>query len=369
MSTVRYTPLIDSLPAAMPFISADTIERRRGRPFKARLGANENGFGPSPKAIAAMTANAQSDIWKYGDENSWELRQALAAHTNAGIENIAVGEGIDGLTGHLMRLFVEPGVKVITSLGGYPTFNYHARGLGGEILTVPYKDDLEDVDALAALARKTNPAIVYVVNPDNPMASWHSGVRIKEFLEQLPESTLLCLDEAYGEFAPAGTLPDIAADDPRVIRLRTFSKAYGLAGARVGYAIGAPNLIQSFDKTRNHFGVNHTGQAGALAALGDTNWLAQTLDKVNRAKRRIGQIAADNNVRALPSATSFVAIDLGRNGAFSKAVVKACEDRDVFIRRPFAAPGNRCIRVSVGPDAELDVFAQVLSEALKHARG
>ncbi|WP_027244376.1 pyridoxal phosphate-dependent aminotransferase [Leisingera daeponensis] len=367
MTGPRYTPLALSLPATVPFVGPETQERARGVPFTARLGANENIFGPSPRAVAAM-AQAAAEIWKYGDAENHDLRLALAAHHGVQPENIMVGEGIDGLLGYLVRLLIGQGDAVVTSLGAYPTFNYHVSGYGGVIHTVPYKDDREDYGALFAKAAEVDAKIVYLANPDNPMGSWHKGADIAAALDRLPAGCLLLLDEAYVECAPEGTAAPISADDARVIRMRTFSKAYGMAGARAGYALGHPELISAFNKVRNHFGMNRAAQAGALAALLDQEWLAHIAGQIEAARGRIAEIAAANGLSALPSATNFVAIDCGGDGAFAKAVLESLVDQGIFVRMPFAAPQNRCIRVSCGPEAELDAFAAALPRALEAAR-
>jgi histidinol-phosphate aminotransferase len=367
MTQPHYTPLAQSLPATVPFVGPETQERARGEAFSARLGANENIFGPSPKAIAAMQ-DAAGDIWMYGDPENHELRHALAAFHGAAPENIVVGEGIDGLLGYLVRLLVGAGDAVVTSEGAYPTFNYHVAGYGGVIHTVPYRDDREDPAALMAKAAEVNAKIVYLANPDNPMGSWHKGTDVAAALDLLPEGALFLLDEAYVECAPEGTAAPIDVNDPRVIRMRTFSKAYGMAGARVGYALAAPELISAFNKVRNHFGMNRAAQAGALAALQDQNWLAHVQGKITAARGYIAQIAADNGLTALPSATNFVAIDCGGDGAFAKAVLDGLVAQGIFVRMPFAAPQNRCIRISCGPEAELDAFAAALPKALAAAR-
>ncbi len=367
MTDPRYTPLVQSLPSTVPFVGPETQERDRGAPFVARLGANESLFGPSPKAIAAMQAEA-AEVWKYGDAESFDLRRALADHHGIAPQNIMVGEGIDGLLGYLVRLLVAEGDAVVTSEGAYPTFNYHVAGFGGVLHKVAYVDDREDPATLFAKAAEVGAKLVYLANPDNPMGSWHSGAAIAAALDSLPEGTLLILDEAYVEFAPEGTAAPIAADDPRVIRMRTFSKAYGMAGARVGYAIAAPGLITAFNKVRNHFGMNRFAQAGALAALLDRAWLSNVQAEVAAARDRIAAIARDNGLSPLPSATNFVAIDCGRDGAFAKAVLDALVDQGVFVRMPFAAPQNRCIRVSCGRPQDLDAFAAALPKALERAR-
>ena len=368
MTTPRYTDLVKTLPANVPFVGPEEQERARGAPFRARLGANESLFGPSPAAVKAMQAEAL-ESWKYGDPSSHDLRTALAAGIGCDVENILVGEGIDGLLGNLVRLLVAPGDAVVTSDGAYPTFNYHVAGFGGALHKVPYRDDHEDPAALLRKAKEVDAKLVYLANPDNPMGSWHSGSDILAALDELPEGCLLLLDEAYIEFAPEGTAAMIDADDPRVIKMRTFSKAYGMAGARIGYAIGARGLIRSFDKIRNHFGMNRMAQAGALAAFNDAAWLSHVQGEVGRARNRIALISKENGLRALPSATNFVAVDCGADGAFASAVLDALVARGVFVRKPFVAPQDRCIRISCGRPQDLDVLAETLPEALAATRG
>ncbi|WP_037310632.1 pyridoxal phosphate-dependent aminotransferase [Ruegeria halocynthiae] len=366
MTGPRYTALADSLPATVPFVGPETQERQRGAPFVARLGANESLFGPSPRAVDAM-AQAASEVWMYGDPENHDLRHALADHHGVSPDHIVVGEGIDGLLGYLVRLIVGPGDAVVTSEGAYPTFNYHVAGFGGALHKVAYRGDHEDPAALFAKAAEVDAKLVYLANPDNPMGSWHSGADIVTALDDLPAGCLLVLDEAYVECAPEGTAAPVAADDPRVIRMRTFSKVYGMAGARVGYAMAAPGLISAFNKVRNHFGVNRVAQAGAIAALTDDAWLADVQRRIAEARERIGQIAGENGLVPLPSATNFVAIDCGRDGVFAKAALDALVAQGIFVRMPFAAPQNRCIRVSCGEAVDLDAFAAALPKALAAA--
>ena len=368
MTGPRFTPLVDSLPATVPFVGPETQERARGRPFVARLGANENVFGPSPRAIAAMQA-AAADAWMYGDPENHDLKRALAAHHGVAPQNIVVGEGIDGLLGYLVRLTVGPGDAVVTSDGAYPTFNFHVAGFGGALHRVPYRGDAEDPQALLARAAEVGAKLIYFANPDNPMGSAHPAATVAAMVEAVPDGSLLVLDEAYVDLAPDGTAPEIAADDPRVIRMRTFSKGYGLAGARVGYAIGAAPLIAAFDKIRNHFGMSRVSQAAALAALADQPYLSEVKARVARARDRLAAISRANGLVPLPSATNFVTIDCGADGAFARRVLQGLIARDIFVRMPFVAPQDRCIRVSCGPDAMLDAFAAALPAALAEARG
>lgn len=363
MDDKRLTPLAASLPATVPFVGPEAQERAQGFPFAARIGANENVFGPSPRAIAAME-RAAADIWQYADPESHDLRQALAAHHGIPADCIMIGEGIDGLLGYLARLFAGPGDHVVTSAGAYPTFNYHVAGYGAALHQVPYADDHEDPGALLDAARDVGAKLIYIANPDNPMGTWHQVAAIQAMIEAVPEGSLLALDEAYIEFAPEGTAPPLDVSDPRVIRFRTFSKAYGMAGARVGYAISTPEIISAFNKVRNHFGMNRTAQIGALAALGDQAYLKETCKNVATARNRITGIAADNGLAAIPSATNFVAVDCGHDGNFARAVLARLVAAGIFVRMPFVAPQDRCIRISAGRPQDLDKLAKALPAAL-----
>lgn len=363
MSAKHFTPLVASLPSTVPFVGPEAQERARGRGFRARIGANESVFGPSPKAVEAMQ-EAVTQTWMYADPENHDLKGALAAYHQIPAQNIVVGEGIDGLLGYVARMFVEPGVKVVTSLGAYPTFNFHVAGYGGELLTVPYRDDREDPDALIDLARKSGARLIYISNPDNPMGTWWDADVISEMIANVPEGAVLILDEAYGEFAPDGTLPPLDVTNPNVLRFRTFSKARGMAGARIGYAMGEAELIQGFDKIRNHFGVNRVAQIGALASLGDEGYLAEVIEKVAQARGRISAIAQANGLYALPSASNFVAIDCGKDGDYARAVLGELIAQDIFVRMPGVAPQDRCIRVSAGLPDDLDAFEEALPKAL-----
>jgi histidinol-phosphate aminotransferase len=362
-----YTPTVKGLPSTVPFVGPETQERQRGQPFLARVGANESPFGPSPLAVEAMTV-ASREAWKYCDPENHDLKQALARHHGVKPQNVAIGEGIDGLLGYTVRMFVEPGTAVVTSLGAYPTFNFHVAGHGGRLLTAPYRNDREDVPALVALARRQGARLMFLANPDNPMGSWWGASEIQRLIDALPDKLVLCLDEAYLEFAPHGTAPPVDVGNPQVLRFRTFSKAYGLAGARIGFALGEAGLIESFNRVRNHFGVNRIAQAGALVALFDQAHLRKVIRKTLRARQRIASIASDANLCPLPSATNFVTIDCGGDGNFARRVLDELGKRHVFIRMPSVAPLDRCIRASVGLQSDLDIFAHALPEALAAAR-
>ncbi|MCB2111820.1 MAG: aminotransferase class I/II-fold pyridoxal phosphate-dependent enzyme, partial [Rhodobacteraceae bacterium] len=191
-------------------------ERTRGKPFLARIGANECIFGPSPKAVEAM-AEAGAEIWKYADPEGYDLRHAIAAHHGVTAENVVLGGGIDGLLGNTARMFVEEGIHIVTSDGAYPTFNFHIAGNGGTIHKVRYRDDREDLGALLDKAREVGSRLLYLSNPDNPMGTWWEAGEIAALIADLPEDCLLLLDEAYCEFAPEIAPVPFAIDNPRVL--------------------------------------------------------------------------------------------------------------------------------------------------------
>ena len=364
---MKLTSLAASLPSTVPFVGPETQERLRGRPFSARLGANESLFGPSPKVLEALKS-AASEIWKYGDPEAHDLRLALANHHACRPENIMAGEGIDGLLGTLTRLTIAPNDPVVTSDGAYPTFNFHVAGFGGTLHKAPFSADFEDPIALLDLARKTRAKLIYLSNPNNPMGSHHPAKSIEAMIEALPKDCLLVLDEAYIDLAPPGTEPTISPDDPRVIRTRTYSKGYGMAGLRIGYAIGAKPLILAFNKVRNHFGVGRLVQNAAMAALADQAHLNWVRDQVVLARATFGKVALENGLIPLPSATNFLTIDCGSNGDFARRVLPELLARDLFVRMPGVAPLDRCIRVSLGGAAELAAFSAALPGALAAAR-
>lgn len=363
----RLTPLAASLPATVPFVGPEAQERASATPFKARLGANESIFGPSPEAVRAMR-QAVKDTWMYGDPESHDLRNALAVQHGIAADEIVVGAGIDGLLDSIVRLTVTSGTPVVTSAGAYPTFNYHVTGYGGTIHTVNYTADHEDPDHLIAKARAVGAKLIYMSNPDNPMGTWHSAATINQMIQSVPEGCLLVLDEAYVELGPDGIAPPLNTDDARVIRLRTFSKAYGMAGARVGYAIGQKRLIAAFNRVRNHFGMSRVSQAGALAALGDLDWLAKVQAQIETSRAALYQIAEENGLSSIPSATNFVTIDCGGDGDFARAVLTSLIDQGIFVRMPFVAPQDRCIRISCGPSKDMKLVAKALPKALNAAR-
>ena len=364
---IPFSSIVRELPATIPFVGPEAIERRVGRPFEVRIGANESAFGVSPRAAEAMRAAIETISW-YGDPEGHDLRAALAEHHGVEPGEVCLGAGIDELLGFVVRMLTEPGTPVVTSAGAYPTFNFHVAGLGARLVTVPYRDDREDPDALAAAVRESGAPLVYFANPDNPMGTWHGAGRVRAFIDALPENVVLALDEAYMDFARQATDWPMDPGDPRVLRLRTFSKAHGMAGARIGYCIGNRDLVTGLNKIRNHFGVNRIAQAGALASLRDPGFVAGVKAEVEAGREEYARLAVSLGLAALPSATNFVAIDVGGRDR-ARALLLELEARGVFVRMPGVAPLDRCIRITVGTAPERAALGAVLPAALAATDG
>jgi histidinol-phosphate aminotransferase len=314
-----------------------------------------------------MAAAAGRVNW-YCDPEGYVLREALARRHGVSRDNIVLGSGIDDLLGLIVRTVIDPGDAVVMSQGAYPTFAFHVNGFGGKLTTPPYRADRNDPEALAAASRQSGARLVYLSNPDNPTGSCLSAADQLALCAALPETCLLVLDEAYADFAPAESVPETDPEDPRLIRLRTFSKAHGMAGARIGYAIAPAETVRSFDKIRHHFGVNRVAQEGALASLGDPDFITSVRREVEAGREDYTRLAAELGFAALPSATNFVAIDCGSTERAKAILTTLLERERVFIRMPGVPPLNRCIRVSVGTPPERRQFAEALRRVVADIR-
>ncbi|SMO94409.1 aminotransferase class I/II-fold pyridoxal phosphate-dependent enzyme [Melghirimyces algeriensis] len=354
--------IVSHLPATVPFTAPETLERQTGIKIHLRLGANESTYGISPKAYKAMQ-ECITESHLYGDSTHYDLRKELATLHRIKMEEISVGGGIDELLGWIARVYLNPGDSVTTSLGGYPTFNYHVKGFGGILHEVPYRNGKNDLEGLLQTAVKTKSRILYLANPDNPTGTWFTKDELKDFRSQIPEDCLLVLDEAYIEFAPDEAVLPVDPADPGIIRTRTFSKAHGLAGARIGYAITHREIVQSFDKIRNHFGVNRMAQAGALASLKDPDFLQQVVKHVAKGRQEYAKLAEELGFSAYPSATNFVAIDVG-SAERATSIREALWEQGVFIRVPNVPPLNHCLRISVGTPKEQNLLAHILRKTV-----
>ena len=300
-------PLREPLPGN-PFPGIPALERRTGIAITARLSANE----ALPLYSEQLTERYGQALLEqarcYPDPAAFELRQALAARHGVAADNVLVDAGADALIFLFLRAFSDPASVVLHSAGSYPTVDYFARSLGLAPRPVPYRLDGNlahaDLAALARQARLHRARVVYLANPDNPTGSEHSAQAIEAFARALPSGTLLILDEAYEAFGNAGSAQLL----PNVVRLRSFSKAFGLAGARVGYALAPAPLLEVANLARIHYGVGTLAQALAQDALREDTHQRLMIAATQALKARFVELAQAAGLAYYPSATNFVAL-------------------------------------------------------------
>jgi histidinol-phosphate aminotransferase len=252
-------------------------------------------------------------------------------------------------------LLVAPGDAVVTSDGAYPTFNYHVAGFGGVLHKVPYRGDAEDPEALIARAREVDAKLVYFANPDNPMGSWHDAATVQAMIDALPEGTVLALDEAYADTAPAGAIPPLDMTHPRVIRFRTFSKAYGLAGMRLGYGIAPPALAARIQQRKRAFHISTAGMAAAIAALQDAEHLDRTPSNHHQQLEVLTAGLQAMGLETTPSQANFV-MSRCPAGHDAESLTRALVEQAVMVRPAFDLPQH--IRATVGtPDGNARLLA------------
>lgn len=356
----QFNRIVRELPSVTPFVGPEALERRIGRPLRLRLGANESAFGPSPRAIENMM-RAAHDTWMYADPEAFELREMLAELHCVQRENIAVGAGIDDLLGLIARATVEPGVVAVAPLGSYPIFPYTVLAQGGTLERVPYVGIAADIEGMIEAVRRVNPRLVYLANPDNPSGSLTPKQKVMDLLAATGPNSFFVLDEAYAEFATNGELPQIEAADPRVIRLRTFSKVFGMAGSRIGYAIAAPETIASWNKIKLHFSVNRVAIAAAIGSLEDTEHEAMVIRENANGLKDYSCLAQSHGLESRESHTNFQLWEMGSEER-AKQFLEDLLQLGVFIRMPFAEPLNTHVRMSVGPPEHRALLREILAE-------
>lgn len=302
----------------------------------------------------------------YGDPQSVEFRAALAERHGGGPENYLVGAGIDGLFISLARAYLRPGMCVSTTRGSYPTFEYAVKGTGAELVYAEYSRLLlpmpqegqdwrfprPDPIALAALGAD----VLYLANPDNPSGALTPAQEVQSLLR---DDRLLVLDEAYADFVPEDQLLPIDLRDRRIVRFRTFSKAHGMAGQRIGYVMGHPDVLEPLSRVRPHFEVSIVAQAGALASLRDKNYTAEVIEHYNAGRIELSQILQEAGLTPLPSSTNFVTAQVGTREE-AEALLNRLLQRGVFIRKPALPPLDGCIRVTIGRPEDHAILAEAL---------
>ena len=353
----RARPVVRKLHAYTPGTSIEEAKRTTRRASMVKMASNENALGPSPKAVAALR-NATGSLHRYPDATCAALRARLAKALRVDPSRLIVGNGSDELIVLALRAFVDPGEEVIVAQPTFLIYELQAKACGASVTVVPLKDYRYNLAAMqAAVTRRTK--LVFIANPDNPTGTYVTKQELERFLRGLPDETLVFLDEAYYEFVDASDYPQslaYVAERP-VIVTRSFSKAYGLAGLRVGYGIAQAPLIAAMQAVREPFNVNTLAQEAAVAALGDRAFLARTRRLVREGRTYLTKELDALGVRYVPSVTNFILVEVGARAA---ATARQLVARGIIVREMSAWKLPGCLRVTMGTMAENRAFIRAL---------
>jgi histidinol-phosphate aminotransferase len=355
-------PYVANLQVYIPGKPIEEAERELGlSPIK--LASNENPLGPSPKALDAATKYlAQSH--RYPDAGGFELREKLARRHNIEMDHIVLGAGSTELIQLLCHIYMGPGGTGLTSEGSFIVFSLSVRATGAELVLVPLRDYAFDLDALAARVDPSTRA-VYLANPNNPTGTLFTADEFDRFLAKLPSKLLVILDEAYSDYVERPDYSrafDLVRAGRYLIVLRTFSKVYGLAGLRIGYGIGHPEIIDALNKIRSPFNVSNVAQVAALAALDDGEHVRRSVESNRHGLAFLCQELPALGIKVVPSAANFLYIEPGRD---PRQMYEDLLQMGVIVR-PLGFMGMPAgLRVSVGTDVEnhrvVDAFATLLA--------
>ncbi|MEL7367410.1 MAG: histidinol-phosphate transaminase [Myxococcota bacterium] len=327
------------------------------------MGANENPLGPSPQAVEAMQA-ALPCLHRFPDPMARGLKEAIAAHHGVTVDHIVVGHGANELIERLVRTFVGPLETVVTGWPSYAVYRIVVHAAQREMLLAPLRDDRHDLSAMAALVG-TRTKLVFIANPNNPTGTYVSHKHLVAFLERIPRSVIVVLDEAYAEFADAPDFPDsleLLRLRPRLVVLRSFSKTYGLAGLRVGYGLMDPELVPYLDRVRQAHNLSAVAQAGALAAIRDRAHMATSQRIVREGLKRLDAGLRALDLEPILSQTNFLIVRLPRN---AEALVAALSERGAFVRRLAGYDMPDTLRITAGKPGDNERLLEHLDE-LRH---
>jgi histidinol-phosphate aminotransferase len=329
-----------------------------------KLASNENPLGVSPKAAAAMEA-ALSDLARYPDANGFELKHAIAGHYGVDMAQIVLGNGSNDVLELAARTFLAPGSSAVFSKHAFAVYPLSVQSVGATAIEVPARDFGHDLDAMATAVR-ADTRIVFIANPNNPTGTFVTGAALQAFLARAPREVVVVLDEAYTEYLCDAdryeAIPWLARHDNLVIT-RTFSKAYGLAGMRVGFALAHPDVADLMNRIRQPFNVNTVAQAGAIACLADADYVARSRRMNAEGMAQLEGGFARMGLPFIRSRGNFLCVRVGEGARVFQALL-----REGVIVRPvggYAMP--EWLRVSVGLPAENERFLGALQAVLAPA--
>ena len=327
-----------------------------------KLASNENPLGPSPRVLEAIRAELP-ELTRYPDGNGFELKQRLAARYAVAAAQVTLGNGSNDVLELVARAYLAPGLNAVFSAHAFAVYPIVTQAVGALGKVVPARDWGHDLDAmLAAIDQQTR--VVFIANPNNPTGTWFDSEALARFLAQVPQDVLVVLDEAYIEYAEGGELPDgitFLQAHPNLLVSRTFSKAYGLAALRVGYAISSAQIADVLNRVRQPFNVNSLALAAACAALDDTEYLAASREANSRGMRQLEEGFAALGLEWIPSRGNFIAVDFARDAApINQALL-----REGVIVRPVAGYSMPTfLRISIGTQAENARLLEALRKVL-----
>ncbi|MBI2495100.1 MAG: histidinol-phosphate transaminase [Candidatus Omnitrophica bacterium] len=349
-------------PTYKPGTSIEEVKRALRLSSVIKLASNENALGPSPKAMAALRA-ATSTLHRYPDSTCRALRERVAKRLRVPPASLIFGNGSDELIVLALRAFVDPGDEVVVAAPTFLIYELQAKACGAEVVVVPLRAYRYD---LAAMRKAVTPhtKLVFIANPDNPTGTYVTKRELQAFLRDLPTETIVFLDEAYYEFVEAADYPQTlsSVNERALIVTRSFSKAYGLAGLRIGYGLAQPSLIAAMDAVREPFNVNSLAQAAAAAALDDRAFLLRTRRMVAEGRRYLTKAFENLKLRYVPGVTNFILLELGPRAS---GIAEALLSRGVIVREMSAWNLTGCLRVTIGTMAESRKFIRALKQCLR----
>ncbi len=340
----------------------EELARELGLTDAIKLASNENPLGPSPRALAAIQAELQN-LHRYPDSHAYYLKEDLSRHLGVEPRQLILGNGSDEILDLLVRALVPPGGEVVSTTHTFLMYGLLTQAVGGVFRAVPLSDMTVDLAAVAA-AVTPRTKLILLNNPNNPTGTAFSRQAWEDFLAAIPPTVTVALDEAYFEFADDPQVPNglaYLAEDRLLVGLRTFSKAYGLAGLRVGYAYGPSTLLDYLNRLRLPFNVNRLAQAGARAALTDTDFLTRTQRLVWEGRDFLCRELARLGVQYVPTQANFLLIQVGRPG---REVYEAMLREGVIIRAMDAYEFPEHIRVNVGLPEENRRFLKAFQKVM-----
>ncbi|MCE0731561.1 aminotransferase class I/II-fold pyridoxal phosphate-dependent enzyme [Halomonas sp. G15] len=351
-----------------PFPGVRVLERRLGREIPHQLGSNE-GLDMPHRALRERFGDAMAEhVYSYGDAEALGIRQRLADQKGIPLEAMLVDAGADSLIALALRALVTPGDAVVGTQGTYPTFGYFARGHGCRVIEVPYAEApgrlAPDLEALARSAREEDARLVYLANPDNPGGHLHRDEDVLALRRALPADCWLLLDEAYHDFREDADAEFGRRVLPGVVRLRTLSKAHGLAGLRVGYAIAEPETLAVMMKVRIHYAVSTLSQAAAETVLNHPAEVAAHVAAVRERRERLAAHLRGLGADVLPSATNFVGVRLA-SAELAGRVHQSLLDEGKLIARPADPALGHVLRITAVEDALAPSRLATLEAALQ----